>query len=630
MMRAAPHRLLLIRPDVYGDLVLFEPVLRILRERWGRTEIAVLIQERYADLTPLLTPGVRWLTTRCDPYRDSPASNPAALEVLGRQVADFAPDCVVACCYDKTWLEAAVATFAPAARQICLGSYDLDLISKIILQKTLSIQWPKIYGEMVAVERDCMDWEKNLQLAGYLLGEEVPRRGPIMTISEATRRQALSILASAGLAPAGFAACCPAGTAKVSIKAWPAERYGQTLAWLEKEHGTRALLLGHESERDILRAVEQVARAAGASPVLWTGSDGQIALLAGLIEQSRLYFGNDTGALHFAGALGRPVAGIFGGGTWPRFKPVAHRAVSVVQPLPCFGCAWECSFGDAPCLRTISPEAVRQALGYALASNEEERKELLVEDGVTAAERALMARVAATVNKARHIEIGGAGGGRELLSRAVLEQLLAQLEFSEADRAARLKVIEQQGTEMGGLLQGAGLPPEPHKALVERLSELDEIRTTLLGAIEKSQAELSWSAAECARQAEAINAQAARLSALDRERAELLAGLETVRRDLAASEAGRARQAELLHNQSVELDQRQQLLQRLQEENISLSNQLAAQTQALEQALDALAAARLRLRELQAALSRIDEHWVMRLLKSSGLWSPRTFSAPPS
>ena len=93
-----------------------------------------------------------------------------------------------------------------------------------------------------------------------------------------------------------------------------------------------------------------------------SGKDGEMPVVAGLLASARFYFGNDTGALHLAASLGRPVVSIFGGGHWPRFAPVAHRSLTIIQSLPCFGCEWDCYFVDAPCVRTISPASVRQAL----------------------------------------------------------------------------------------------------------------------------------------------------------------------------------------------------------------------------------------------------------------------------
>jgi heptosyltransferase-3 len=101
---------------------------------------------------------------------------------------------------------------------------------------------------------------------------------------------------------------------------------------------------------------------------VWLGRDGELPLLAALLKESRVYVGHDTGAMHIAGAVGRPVVGIFGGGHWPRFRPSARQAISVVQPLPCFGCNWDCHFGDGPCVKTIPATDVIDAAGRILAA----------------------------------------------------------------------------------------------------------------------------------------------------------------------------------------------------------------------------------------------------------------------
>ena len=584
---AIPQRLLIVRPDAYGDLVLFEPALRMLRETWEDTEITVLIQQRYADLTPLLTPGIRWLTTKCNPYRQGVDADPRALKTLQDAIESLAPDCVVSACYDKTWLEAAAAAFAPRARQISLGPYALDPVSRIIVQRTLPVRWSKIYPEIVPVERDSTDWEKNLQLARHLTGRDVPRRLPALAVPGPAQQQATAILRANGLPPGGFAACFPAGTANVTIKAWPPAAFGQCLAWLEKEHGLRPLLMGHENERDILEAVELSAREAGASPAMWTGASGQIALMAALLQQGRLFFGNDTGALHVAGALDKPVVGIFGGGHWPRFRPAARRSACVLQPLPCFGCNWECAFDNAPCVKTISPDAVRRALQQALASDEDQNAEVLVDDGVTPAERNWMAKVTAASRRTGQVKLTGPDGGRDILSRATLERLVAQLDFAEADRAARLKIIEQQGEEMAGPQQGDGAAAPGRRALTARLAELDEERSRLLATVERLQADLAVFRSQRERQSEIFYRQFAPFSELLRQRHSMAAALESAQTALAASELRDA----------------------------DLAARLAAQTQALAEALESLGAARDRVRHLQAALAAVEKHWLVSLLK---------------
>ena len=41
---------------------------------------------------------------------------------------------------------------------------------------------------------------------------------------------------------------------------------------------------------------------------------------------------------------------------------MGRQVVSVVQPLPCFGCQWDCHFGDAPCVKTLAVADVQGAI----------------------------------------------------------------------------------------------------------------------------------------------------------------------------------------------------------------------------------------------------------------------------
>jgi hypothetical protein len=89
--------------------------------------------------------------------------------------------------------------------------------------------------------------------------------------------------------------------------------------------------------------------------------------MSAILSRSVFFLGNDTGAMHLAAAIGRPVVAVFGGGTWPRFQPAARRAIALVNPLPCFGCGWDCPFGDAPCVLAVGMEDVQRALSGILA-----------------------------------------------------------------------------------------------------------------------------------------------------------------------------------------------------------------------------------------------------------------------
>jgi hypothetical protein len=162
--------------------------------------------------------------------------------------------------------------------------------------------------------------------------------------------------------------------------------------------------------------------------------------LGGLLEMARFYLGNDTGAMHLAAALGRPVVPIFGGGTWPRFQPVARRSLTIVQPLPCFGCAWDCFFGDAPCVRTISPGSVRRALERFL-SDDADGQAIFEAAGLEAGARALIEKATPGLRFAREDSADRLHQIKELTRRA--QTLDRQLQISDGDRNARQSQVEE-------------------------------------------------------------------------------------------------------------------------------------------------------------------------------------------
>ena len=194
---------------------------------------------------------------------------------------------------------------------------------------------------------------------------------PAISIPKEADAKAEQVVIAEGLEKRKWAAVFPAGIANVSIKAWPAQRFAELVHHLGADAESRVLLLGHVSEKAILQEVSTSAVKLGARPPrIWLGKEGDLSVLAGLLKRACVYVGNDTGPMHIAAAVDTPVVGIFGGGHWPRFRPAARRSVSVVQPLPCFGCNWDCHFGDGPCVKTIALVDVQKALAQLVSAGD--------------------------------------------------------------------------------------------------------------------------------------------------------------------------------------------------------------------------------------------------------------------
>src|SRR5581483_5983331 len=393
----APRAALVTKVDTLGDLVLFAPALRALRAAWPGTRLVVAIRRGYLDLAPALAPDVEWLPTTLDPFAHGPDRDPAELQRIQDVVTALAPTVVAAATSRRNWLEVLLAATAPSARRVALGAED-DSYFGTQLRLRFGVDAGQAFGEHLPVPAEEPDWQRNFRLVDALLGRAVERQPPTLTPAPASVAAADAVLRPHGLERGRYVVCAAAGFANVALKTWPADRFAAALRFLHERHGLRALLVGHAAESDHLECVR--ALAAGA-PAVWLGGDGGLPTLAGLIAGATLYLGNDTGALHLAGALDVPVAGVYGGGTWPRFAPAGRRSVAVVQPLPCFGCGWDCAFGDAPCLGGIAIDDVIGALEFALAARTTAYAELRLVERLPAVAREIMGQAAANYRQLR-------------------------------------------------------------------------------------------------------------------------------------------------------------------------------------------------------------------------------------
>jgi ADP-heptose:LPS heptosyltransferase len=363
----SPKTIVYVRPDSIGDLILFTSALGALMAEWPKARHVLVVRKGYESLKPLFPASLEWLVAGLNPFKKRPGECRGELAALLADVGKLVPDLILAPTLNRTWLEIAVAAHFPAVRSVVLGRADIDPIFASALRLDLGIDPSKAFKEIVPAEASATDVENQHRMVEYLLGSKVASVLPAVGVPEADAEKARAILKAKGLKPGEWIAVFPGGLANVQVKAWPEERFAELVDWIRTERKLPVLMLAHADEALYLeRIVAGVERQGGTRPAAWLGKDGELPLLAALLSESRAYVGHDTGAMHIAAAVGRPVVGIFGGGHWPRFRPAARQAISVVQPLPCFGCNWDCHFGDGPCVKTLRTKDVTAALGRLL------------------------------------------------------------------------------------------------------------------------------------------------------------------------------------------------------------------------------------------------------------------------
>lgn len=150
-------------------------------------------------------------------------------------------------------------------------------------------------------------------------------------------------------------------------KRWPIEHFAALAkAALERHPETRIAVLGAAEDRSL---AGPILSAAGARALDLTG---QLTLpeMVEWIRLSRAVVTNDTGPMHVAAALHRPVVAVFGP-TEPRRTGPYRQLDGVLQSdLPCIPCMRpRCHYPEPiACLRRVEPRAALDLLGRRLTS----------------------------------------------------------------------------------------------------------------------------------------------------------------------------------------------------------------------------------------------------------------------
>jgi len=149
--------------------------------------------------------------------------------------------------------------------------------------------------------------------------------------------------------------CVAPGAQFGGAKRYPSEAYRYVLKWLA-EAGWHILILGTTAEQKIGdQCLDQV------QTPKWNSS-GQTSLKEALqiLTASRLLLCNDSGLMHVAAGMGKPVVGIFGATDPERTQPSGPHVQLLYKPAVCSPCLQrECSVPGHPCMGNILPETVR-------------------------------------------------------------------------------------------------------------------------------------------------------------------------------------------------------------------------------------------------------------------------------
>jgi len=153
-------------------------------------------------------------------------------------------------------------------------------------------------------------------------------------------------------------ALCP-GAEFGQAKKWPT-KYFQQLARKHINEGGQVWLFGSMADRI---SCEDVAKPFNTQQLKNLAGETSLDQAVALLSQADQVVANDSGLMHVAAALGRPVVAIYGSTSEKFTPPLSEKSMAVSVDIDCRPCQKRvCPYGHYRCLEELKPNRVIDAL----------------------------------------------------------------------------------------------------------------------------------------------------------------------------------------------------------------------------------------------------------------------------
>lgn len=340
------RRVLAVRLDNLGDVLMTTPALAAIKESLPEAELTLLTSPSGAALAPHLSMVDQVITHNASWVKqDRPA---AALDevMLVQQLADRHFDAAVI-------FTVCTQSPLPAAMLLRLAGIPLRIAHCRENPYALLTQWvPEPDTDLAHARHEVRRQLDLVATVGWRTADERLR----FALHEAHVESLSAKLRLAGLPPgARWTVVHPGATA--ASRRYPADRFGIAADAVAQDGGCHIVFTGGASEQPLIEQAQACMRRRSISLA------GALSLgeLAALIAGAQTLISNNSGPVHLAAALGTPVVDLYAL-TNPQHTPWAVPSRVLNHDVPCRNCLKSvCPQGHHDCLLQVPPEAVAEA-----------------------------------------------------------------------------------------------------------------------------------------------------------------------------------------------------------------------------------------------------------------------------
>lgn len=354
----AARRILAVRLDNLGDVLVTTPALHAIKESLPRAALTLLaspVGAQAARLNPDLDDVIVYQAPWMDPWRTLPQDSTREQSMI-------------ALLAERRFDGAIIFT---SFRQSALPPAYLCYLAAIPLRAAASLDGP---GSLLTTrhkhpERMMHEVERGLDLV-TALGLTTVADDLVLAVPDKARAHVADFLAVQGVGSGRPLVVVHPGCS-MPARTYPWEMYAEVVALLVERLGATVVVTGAAEERGLVEQIEQRLPAHTRRSVLSAAGALPFPAFCALIEAADLTITNNTGPMHVAAALKTPVIALFAltnpPAQWGPWR-VPHR--QIFHDVPCRICySRVCPYAHE-CLRLVSPRTVVEAACDLLAEVE--------------------------------------------------------------------------------------------------------------------------------------------------------------------------------------------------------------------------------------------------------------------
>jgi heptosyltransferase-3 len=336
--RARVKRVLMVETTRFGDLVATFPVIRRFRCAFPGAAITLVTLPAHLPLFTAIDAGVDIMGF---PWPEDPCGCIGTLLDLHERQFD------ISCGMSPSRKNSLIASFAPARVR---AGYDATSRSLRPFRNSHTIRYHGIPKPPQHIPPGTSLYDRAAAIADALGIARIQEAAIGLGADAAHRWESLA--RSLGLDPSRQIIVIHPFSAS-PLRAWPAANLAEFLDLLRSRSTLQPVVIGlpHEFSVPYASAVTTATRFA-------SGDWGATAIL---LAHAAVFIGTDSGPIHLAAALGRPVIGLFGPTAPGHVAP--PTGTHIYHQLDCSPCDQKaCILQDHSCMAQISPRQVLDAL----------------------------------------------------------------------------------------------------------------------------------------------------------------------------------------------------------------------------------------------------------------------------